>query len=108
MPRPEAMNASELSSIVVADLVPSTGISELGRHAARPGTTDPARADVSPDVEIAIANLLVRVHARFHVDPETKEVQVTVVDDRGKLIRLIPPESVSEMISAMASYPTVP
>ena len=58
----------------------------------------------APDVELEINQTMVRVYAVFQVDPETKELQVSVVDDEGRLVRMIPPHSVAEMISAMASY----
>jgi uncharacterized FlaG/YvyC family protein len=63
-----------------------------------------ALAAAVPDVEIAFDRGMVRVFAVFQVDPQTNEMQVSVVDDEGRLIRLIPPDSVAEMISAMAAY----
>ncbi len=63
-----------------------------------------AQAAAVPDVEIAFDKGMVRVFAVFQVDPQTNEMQVSVVDDEGRLIRLIPPDSVAEMISAMAAY----
>jgi uncharacterized FlaG/YvyC family protein len=44
------------------------------------------------------------VFAVFQVDPETHEMHVSVVDDAGRLVRLIPPDSVAQMISEMAAY----
>jgi hypothetical protein len=58
----------------------------------------------TPDVEIAVNKAMVRVFAVFQVDPETHEMHVSVVDDEGRLVRLIPPDSVAQMISAMAAY----
>jgi hypothetical protein len=104
-----AMNGTDFSTAAIPELVPLTGIG----GSARPGPRSaeaiirPA-VDEAPDAEIAIANSLVRVHAMFHVDPETRKVHVSVVDESGKLVRLIPPESVSEMLAAMASYPARP
>ena len=100
------MNGSDVSPAAVQELVPLTGIGGPTRSATRPsGPTAPPPAEHAPDAEIAIANSIVRVHAMFHVDPETRRVQVSVVDEDGKLVRLIPPESVSEMLAAMAAYP---
>lgn len=58
----------------------------------------------APDVEVAIKEAMVRVFAVFQVDPETNEMHVSVVDDAGRLVRLIPPDSVAQMISEMAAY----
>jgi uncharacterized FlaG/YvyC family protein len=63
-----------------------------------------ALAAAVPDVEIAFDKGMVRVFAVFQVNPETHEMQVSVVDDEGRLVRLIPPDSVAQMISAMAAY----
>ena len=50
-----------------------------------------------PDVAIGSGPEMVRVYAIFAVDPDTRKVHVRVIDDKGRLIRMIPPESVSEM-----------
>ena len=103
------MNGPDLSSVATPELITATGISRPGWPSPRPGDApDAAPANDTPDAEIAIADTLVRVHAMFHVDPETKRVQVSVVDDQGRLIRMIPPDSVSEMMAAMSAYPTRP
>jgi hypothetical protein len=57
-----------------------------------------------PDVAIKTDAGMVQVHAVFQLDPSTRELSVSVVDESGRLIRLIPPESVSQMIAAMATY----
>jgi hypothetical protein len=104
------MNGSDLSTAAIPELVPpsGTGGSVGPAGATRDSATphDPNHLDRSPDVEIAIADTMVRVHALFHVDPKTNTVHVSVVDEHGKVVRLIPPESVSEMLAAMAAYPT--
>ena len=101
------MNGSDLSSAAIPELVPLTGISGPSSPRMRTAVpVDAEAADATPDAEIAIANTFVRVHAMFHVDPHTKKVHVSVVDEHGKVVRLIPPESVSEMLAAMAAYPT--
>jgi hypothetical protein len=101
------MNGSDLSTAAISELVPMTGTgtsSRPGPRTADRGASAPVNA--APDAEIAIADTLVRVHAMFQVDPKTNKVRVSVVDENGKLVRLIPPESVSEMLAAMAAYPT--
>jgi hypothetical protein len=57
-----------------------------------------------PDVAVATDAGPVRVHAVFQMDPTTKEMSVSVVDEAGRLIRMIPPDSVAKMIAAMAAY----
>ena len=57
-----------------------------------------------PDVAVGSGQGMVRVYAIFSVDPGTKRLKVRVVDDSGRLVRIIPPESVAEMIAAMSAY----
>jgi hypothetical protein len=57
-----------------------------------------------PDVAVSTDAGMVRVHAVFQLDPSTKEMSVSVVDEEGRLIRMIPPDSVAKMIAAMAAY----
>lgn len=57
-----------------------------------------------PDVAVSADAGLVRVHAVFQMDPSTKEMSVSVVDEAGRLVRMIPPDSVAKMIAAMAAY----
>ena len=80
--------------------------------AAAPGAVrpviDPAldafARQAGPDVAIGSGPAIVRVYAIFAVDPQTNRVRVRVVDDTGRLIRMIPPESVAEMLAAMSGY----
>jgi FlaG protein len=104
------MNGSDLSTAAIPEPVPLPGtggpVRPSGAARESATTNDPNPLDRRPDVEIAIADTMVRVHAMFHVDPKTNTVHVSVVDEHGKVVRLIPPESVSEMLAAMAAYPT--
>ncbi|HWP62936.1 MAG TPA: flagellar protein FlaG [Candidatus Binatia bacterium] len=59
-----------------------------------------AGPDASVDGELG----LVRVYAIFSFDPTSNEVRVRVVDETGRLLRTIPPESVAAMIAAMRTY----
>ena len=59
-----------------------------------------AGADAALDLELGF----VRVYAIFTFEPGTNEVRVRVVDETGRLIRTIPPESVAAMIAAMRAY----
>jgi hypothetical protein len=57
-----------------------------------------------PDATVRTVNGTVSVHAVFQLDDKTRQVTVAIVNEDGKLVRLIPPESVSRMIAAMAMY----
>ncbi len=57
-----------------------------------------------PDVSVRTATGVVSAHAVFQMDARTRELTVAVVDQDGNLLRLIPPESVARMITAMAAY----
>ena len=57
-----------------------------------------------PDVSIKTESGVVSAHAVFQMDARTRELTVAVVDQDGNLIRMIPAESVSRMITAMAAY----
>ena len=57
-----------------------------------------------PDVSYKGPDGMTQAYAVFHVDPKSKELQVTVVDGEGRVIRVIPPRSVSEMIESMGRY----
>ena len=66
------------------------------------GALDNFARQAGPDVAIGSGPEMIRVYAIFAVDPETKKVHVRVMDDQGRLIRMIPPESVAEMLAAMS------
>ncbi len=57
-----------------------------------------------PDASVKTATGVVYVHAVFQMDPTTKEMSVSIVDEAGRLVRMIPPDSVARMIAAMATY----
>ncbi|MBA3876286.1 MAG: hypothetical protein C0498_05005 [Anaerolinea sp.] len=81
-------------------------VSGPGRPArVRPGggAPDAFLKQAGPDVRVNGPAGPLALFAVFTVDPETDEVQVAVFDERG-LVRLIPPDSVSEMIAAMRAY----
>jgi hypothetical protein len=43
-------------------------------------------------------------YAVFRMDPQTHATQVAIFDGDGRLLRLIPPSSVAQMVAAMTSY----
>ena len=57
-----------------------------------------------PDASVQTSGGIVSVHAVFQLDAKTRELSVAIVNEDGKLVRMIPPESVSRMIAAMAAY----
>ena len=92
-----------------AGTVPTADLHLLG--VSRPDRTG---ADVSvpldafakragPDVAVSADGGMVRVHAVFQMDPSTKEMSVSVVDEAGRRVRMNPPPSVAKMITAMAA-----
>jgi len=68
------------------------------------GRTDEFSQQAGPDVRVDSPSGPVAMFAVFTVDPETDEVRVAVIDEQGRLVRLIPADSVSEMVSTMRSY----
>lgn len=79
-----------------------------GRQGVRPpwlgSALDAFGRAAGPDAAVDGGDGFVRVYAIFSFDPSTNEVRVRVVDETGRLIRTIPPESVAAMIAAMAAY----
>jgi hypothetical protein len=72
--------------------------------AGKPVVLDAFAKRGGPDVAVKTDAGIVAVHAVFQMDPTTNEMQVSIVDDAGRLIRMIPPDSVARMIAAMATY----
>lgn len=66
--------------------------------------TDEFSQRAGPDVRVDGPDGPVGMFAVFSVDPETDEVRVAVVDEQGRLVRVIPADSVSEMMATMHSY----
>jgi hypothetical protein len=73
----------------------------------RPGARDAFALAAGPDVRTDGPTGPVAVYAVFSVDAETNEVHVAVIDELGRLVRMIPAKSVSDMIRMMASYARV-
>jgi hypothetical protein len=80
------------------------GAAAIGGQGAVTVPLDRFARQGGPDVAVRTASGLVRVHAVFQMDPSTRELTVSVVDEGGRLIRMIPSDSVARMIAAMASY----
>jgi hypothetical protein len=74
----------------------------------RPGSVtvplDQFSKQSGPDASVQTAGGVVSVHAVFQLDAKTRELSVAIVNEDGQLVRMIPAESVSRMIAAMAMY----
>ena len=57
-----------------------------------------------PDVSYKGPEGMTQAYAVFQIDPSSKKLQVTVVDGEGRVLRVIPPRSVLQMIESMNSY----
>ncbi len=57
-----------------------------------------------PDVSFKGPSGVTEVYAVFSVDPESKRLQVAVVDGDGRVLRMIPPGSVAKMLASMGRY----
>ncbi len=58
------------------------------------------------DVSFKGASGVTEVYAVFSVDPDSKKLQVAVVDGEGRVLRMIPPGSVAKMMETMGRYKT--
>ena len=68
------------------------------------GQRDRFAREAGPDVSFKGPDGLTEAYAVFQIDPESKQLQVMVVDSSGQVLRVIPPRSVSQMIQSMNSY----
>jgi hypothetical protein len=57
-----------------------------------------------PDVSFKGPDGLTEAYAVFQIDPQSKQLQVMVVDAQGQILRVIPPRSVSQMMESMGRY----
>jgi hypothetical protein len=57
-----------------------------------------------PDVSFKGPDGLTEAYAVFQIDPESKQLQVMVVDAKGQILRMIPPKSVLQMMDSMSRY----
>jgi hypothetical protein len=97
------MDSQQIQPGATQVLIPLSGVAPLPRVPSQ-ATPDAFAGTAGPDADVVIDAQATRVFAHFQLDPETKEMKVSVVDEAGRVIRLIPAESVRQMIAAMASY----
>jgi hypothetical protein len=91
---PTALVTTGSAPAAVSQLAPSQTAPQRDRFAKRAG----------PDVSYKGPEGMTEAYAVFQIDPESKRLQVTVVDGRGQVVRVIPPRSVSQMIESMSRY----
>ena len=80
--------------MAIPGLSPNPGSDRSDRFAKQAG----------PDVSFKGPDGLTEAYAVFQIDPESKQLQVMVVDAQGQVLRVIPPRSVSQMIESMDRY----
>jgi hypothetical protein len=91
---PTALVATGTSPAAIPHLAPALPGSHKDRFANEAG----------PDVSFKGPDGLTEAYAVFQIDPQTKQLEVVVVDSEGQVLRVIPPRSVSEMIESMSRY----
>jgi hypothetical protein len=91
---PTALVATGTAPAAIPQLSPIPGAPQKDRFAKEAG----------PDVSFKGPDGLTEAYAVFQIDPESKQLQVMVVDSSGQVLRVIPPRSVSQMIQSMNSY----
>jgi hypothetical protein len=82
--------AAVVTGLVATEVTSPTSVAQLDAFSARAG------ADVSYRNQDS--------YAVFRYDADRHTTQVAVYSGDGRLLRLIPPGSVAEMVSAMTSY----
>ena len=91
---PTVLVTTGTAPAVVPQLAPQTVAPQPDRFARRAG----------PDVSFKGPDGMTNAYAVFQIDPSSKQLQVTVVDGEGRVLRVIPPRSVSQMIESMTRY----
>ena len=91
---PTALVATGTAPAVVPQLAPVPVAPQKDRFAKQAG----------PDVSFKGPDGLTEAYAVFQIDPESKQLQVMVVDAKGQVLRVIPPRSVSQMMESMGRY----
>lgn len=91
---PTALVATGTAPAAIPQLSPTPVAPQKDRFAKEAG----------PDVSFKGPDGLTEAYAVFQIDPESKQLQVMVVDSSGQVLRVIPPRSVSQMIQSMNSY----
>jgi len=91
---PTALVATGVAPAAIPQLAPVPTAAGKDRFAKQAG----------PDVSFKGPDGLTEAYAVFQIDPQSKQLQVMVVDSQGQIIRMIPPRSVSQMMETMGRY----
>jgi hypothetical protein len=91
---PTALVATGTAPAVIPGLSPKSVAGQSDRFSKQAG----------PDVSFKGPDGLTEAYAVFQIDPQSKQLQVMVVDAQGQVLRVIPPRSVSQMIESMDRY----
>ncbi|HEX7590550.1 MAG TPA: hypothetical protein VF375_01225 [Candidatus Limnocylindrales bacterium] len=90
------------TALVATGALPAA-VSKLFSAPAAPARDQFAK-QAGPDVSFKGPDGLTEAYAVFQIDPESKQLQVMVVDSDGRILRAIPPRSVNQMIETMSRY----
>jgi hypothetical protein len=91
---PTALVSTGSAPAVVSQMAPAQAAPTRDQFAKRAG----------PDVSFKGADGMTEAYAVFQIDPESKQLLVTVVDGEGQVLRVIPPRTVSQMMESMGRY----
>ena len=91
---PTALVTTGTAPAAIHSLSPSQGALGRDRFARKAG----------PDVSFKGPDGMTEAYAVFQIDPESKQLLVTVVDGQGQVLRVIPPRTVSQMMESMGRY----
>ena len=92
-----------LPAALVATGTTPAAITKLTTAPAVPARDSFAKR-AGPDVSFKGPDGLTEAYAVFQIDPDSKQLQVIVVDADGRILRAIPPHSVNQMIQTMGRY----
>jgi hypothetical protein len=92
-----------LPTALVATGSAPAALPQLASASAAPQRDRFAR-EAGPDVSFKGPDGMTEAYAVFQIDPQSKQLQVMVVDAQGQVLRMIPPRSVSQMIESMNRY----
>ena len=91
---PTALVTTGSAPAAVPQLAPAQAAPQRARFAKRAG----------PDVSYKGPDGMTAAYAVFQIDPQSKQLLVTVVDGEGQIVRVIPPRTVSQMMESMGRY----
>ncbi len=91
---PTALVTTGTAPAAIHSLSPSQGALGRDRFGRKAG----------PDVSFNGPDGMTEAYAVFSVDPDSRDLKVTVVDGQGRVIRTVPASSVSQMMESMGRY----